>query len=101
MFDLNPLIAYLLQLTSSQMSLRKALKSLPGANWAFKVDASKMFWHILVAERWRAYLRFMHKDEVYEFVSMPLGLSITPWICNELLSRLHMHLWSKRVNCIF
>jgi hypothetical protein len=100
-FDLSSLNKHLYTPTFQQSSLRRSMEDIAKASWAFKSDASRMFWHIPVNPKWRAYLRFKYKGEIFECVSMPLGLSIAPWICNELMSRVHLHLSSLGVKALF
>jgi hypothetical protein len=100
-FDLKELNSHLVVPTFSQESLRGVSKKISRMQWAFKADASKMFWHIAVDPKWRPFLRFRYRGATYECASMPLGLATAPFICQQLMSRLHKYLWDKGINAIF
>jgi hypothetical protein len=100
-FDLKELNSHLVVPTFSQESLRGVSKKISRMQWAFKADASKMFWHIAVDPKWRPFLQFRYRGATYECASMPLGLATAPFICQQLMSRLHKYLWDKGINAIF
>lgn len=58
-------------------SVRLAIK--PG-DWAASIDLSDAYFHILIHQRDRKFLRFVWKGSVYQFRALPFGLSLAPWI---------------------
>ena len=63
-------------------SIRTALQ--PG-EWTFQIDIMDAYLHIPVHRDFRKYLRFTVGTEVYQFKTLPFGLSVAPKIFTETL----------------
>ena len=63
-------------------SIQTALQ--PG-EWTFQIDIKDAYLHIPVHRDFRKYLRFTVGTEVYQFKTLPFGLSVAPKIFTETL----------------
>ena len=53
--------------------------------WVTSIDLKDAYFHVPVALKFRKYMRFMIDDKVYEFLSMPFGLSTAPKIFTTIV----------------
>ena len=72
-------------------SIREALQ--PG-EWTFQVDIRDAYLHIPVAPAFRKYLRFTVGTRVFQFKTLPFGLSVAPRIFTLILRPVVAHLRS-------
>ena len=56
----------------------------PG-DWATSIDLQDAYFHILVRPYYRKYLRFVWKEQVYQFVALPFGLASAPYIFSKVV----------------
>ena len=53
--------------------------------WVSTIDLEDAFYHLKAREKDRKYLRFMIGDRIYEFTSLPMGLTSSPRLFSELV----------------
>ena len=53
--------------------------------WVTSIDLKDAYFHVPVAVKFRKYMRFMIDNKVYEFLSMPFGLSTAPKIFTNIV----------------
>ena len=53
--------------------------------WVTSIDLKDAYFHVPVAFKFRKYMRFMIDDKIYEFLSMPFGLSTAPKIFTNIV----------------
>ena len=58
-------------------SIRTSL--IPG-EWVSSIDLSDAYLHIPINPNSRKYLRFCHKSQVFQFTSLPFGLTTAPQV---------------------
>ena len=61
--------------TETALSIREAMR--PG-DWAISIDFTDAYFHILVCQRDRKWLRFSWLGRVSQFRALPFGLSLAP-----------------------
>ena len=61
-------------------------------DWAVSIDLTDAYLHIPIHPQSRKYLRFMFEDQVFEFMVLPIGMSLSPWIFTELMDDIAAHL---------
>jgi hypothetical protein len=63
-------------------SIREAIRP---RDWATSVDLTDAYFHITIHPRDRHWLRFVWKDDVFQFRALPFGLSLSPWIFTRVV----------------
>lgn len=53
---------------------------------AAKLDISKMFYHVPIAEHFQPYLAVQFEEKFYQFVALPMGLQQSPFVTKKLLA---------------
>ena len=56
-------------------SIRDAIRP---EDWAISVDHKDAYFHVLIHEADRKFLRFTWQENVFQFVAVPFGLAPTP-----------------------
>ena len=64
------------------LSIREAVQE---GDWAASIDLSDAYFHLMVHERDRKYLRFQWGGRTFQFRCLPFGLSLAPWIFTRLV----------------
>lgn len=85
-----------------QMDNVKSLKHvLRKGDWAVKLDLEKAYWHLMVEESHRRFLRFWYQEQLMEWNVLMFGLTDAPRIFTMLLRVVAQHLRSRGIRCIF
>ncbi|KAK7095415.1 hypothetical protein V1264_006825 [Littorina saxatilis] len=66
-------------------TVREALR--PG-DWVTSVDLTDAYFHILMHEADRKWLRFLWGDRIFQFRALPFGLSLAPWVFTMVVRQL-------------
>ena len=66
----------------------------PG-DWATSLDLTDAYFHVLVAQRDRKYLRFSWKSKIFQFRVLPFGLSLAPWVFTRITRELAIAFHSR------
>ena len=61
-------------------------------DWAVYIDLTDAYQHILIHPKFRKYLWFMVKDQVFQFMALPFGMSLCRWIFTKLMDVIAAHL---------
>ena len=86
--DLSTLNTFLQQKRfrmETAMSIRESMQ--PG-DWAVSLDLKDAYFHILIHEADRKYLRFSWEGQVYQFKALPFGLAPAPWVFTKITKEL-------------
>jgi hypothetical protein len=86
--DLSPLNAFLRKVRfrmETPASLRLALR--PG-DWAASIDLRDAYFHVTIHPRDRCWLRFVWREQVFQFKALPFGLSLSPWVFTAVVKEL-------------
>ena len=70
-------------------------------DWAATIDLKDAYFHVAVHHRFRRYLRFGWKGKIYEFLVLPFGICIAPFIFTKLTKPIAAFLRSLGIRCIF
>ena len=84
--DLSPLNVYLEKIPfdmETAASIRRAVRQ---DDWATSLDLSDAYFHILIAPRFRKFLRFCWKGKVLQFRTLPFGLSLAPYVFSRIVA---------------
>ena len=72
----------------------------PGA-YMTSVDLRKAYYSISVAKTSRKYLRFMWNGQLYQYTSLPMGLSSSPRVFTRLMKVLFTTFREEGMQCVF
>ena len=70
-------------------------------DWAASVDLKDAYFHVAVVPRFRRYLRFGWKKKLYEYLVLPFGLCLAPYIFTALTKPIVAYLRSRGIRVIF
>ena len=70
-------------------------------DWAATIDLKDAYFHLPIHHRYRRYLRFGWKGKIYEFLVLPFGICIAPFIFTKLTKPIAAYLRSRGIRCIF
>ena len=90
--DLSVLNHFVYTQTFKMETQRKVRKAIQLNDWAFSLDLTDAYLHILIHHRSRKYLRFTLRGRVYQFKAIPFGLDksfrvYTPYDCHSDISK--------------
>ena len=63
-------------------SVRQAMRL---NDWAVSIDLTDAYLHVPIHHQSRKYLRFVHEGQVYHFMALPFGMSLSPLIFSKLM----------------
>ena len=66
-------------------SIREAVR--PG-DWGASLDLTDAYFHVPIAKADRKWLRFVWEGRVFQFVALPFGLSLAPWVFTRIAREL-------------
>ena len=75
--------------------LHNFLQQIEKDDYMFTLDLSDAYFSIPLAEDQRKFFRFIWKNQIYEFLVMPFGLTSAPFIFTKLTKPIMAHLHSR------
>eukprot|EP00475_Leptophrys_vorax_P027432 TRINITY_DN3911_c0_g1_i1.p1 TRINITY_DN3911_c0_g1~~TRINITY_DN3911_c0_g1_i1.p1 ORF type:complete len:511 (+),score=60.62 TRINITY_DN3911_c0_g1_i1:71-1603(+) len=99
--DLRKLNCYTKKTKFKMDSLKTVIQLSRKGDWATKIDISRAYWHVKIAEPHSRFLRFWWNGELYEFSSMPFGLRDAPRVFTLILREVAKYIRSFGVRCVF
>ena len=76
--NLKPLNRYIKCTKFKMTTLKQIRESLRNGQWAVQMDIKSAYCHVPMHRRHRCFLRFRYKGKVYQFKTLPFGLSTAP-----------------------
>ena len=70
-------------------------------DWAASVDLKDAYFHVLINRHFRRFLRFGWKKKLYEFLVLPFGLCLAPFLFTALTKPIVAYLRSRGIRVIF
>ncbi len=64
-------------------------------NWMMKGDLKQGFHHVAMRREHQKFLRFQHKGQWYQYTTMPMGRSSSPYIFCRILRPVLEHIREK------
>ena len=83
--DLSVLNHFVYTQTFKMETQRKVKDAVQLNDWAFSLDLTDAYLHILIHHRSGKYLRFTLGGRVYQFNALPFGLSTSPFVFTRLM----------------
>ena len=59
--------------------------SLRPGEWTTSIDLKDAYFHVPIAKSLRKYLCFVVNDKVYQFVALPFGLALAPFVFTKIM----------------
>ena len=78
-------------------TVKSVRQSLLVNDWTVSIDVTDAYLHVPIHPRSRKYLRFMFKDQVFQFTALPFGMSLSPWIFTKLMDIIAAHLCQSAI----
>ncbi|XP_076450421.1 uncharacterized protein LOC143286671 [Babylonia areolata] len=75
-------------------SIRDSIRQ---GDWAFSIDLTDAYFHILIHPRDRKWLRFSWDGKSFQFRALPFGLAPAPWVFTRVVRELCLALRSKGI----
>ena len=98
--DLSVLNKYLVPLSYKMPKLNDLRSVIPDKAWMAKLDIEEAYYHIPVHVNFRKYLAFCWKGNIFQFKTLPFGLSIAPAVFTGIMNPVHSRLRSLGITCI-
>ena len=92
--NLKPLNQYLQIPRFKMLTNRTLVKVLTKGGYAASLDLSDAYFHIPIRKSFRKYLRFAFKGKVWQFRSLPFGLSTSPYVFTRVAAQVSKFLQS-------
>ena len=75
-----------------KMETVKSVRQLILANdWAVSLDLTDAYLHVPIHPQSRKYLRFMFGHQVFQFMVLPFGMTLSPWIFTKQMDVIAAH----------
>ena len=95
--DLSPLNRFLKRIPFRMETVASIRESIREGDWAASIDLADAYFHVLMHQRDRKYLRFLVDGQVYQFRALPFGLSLAPWVFTRVVREYLLSLRSRGV----
>jgi hypothetical protein len=96
--NLKKLNSFLVKKKFKMESLRSILLNLSQGLWVCKLDLQDAYLHVPIRKTHRRFLRFAFKGRVYQFQTLPFGLSSAPRVFTKITVALIAHLRKKGIH---
>ena len=77
---------------------KKVRNSIHPKDWAFSLDLTDAYLHVLIHPMSRKYLRFTLNNKIFQFRALPFGLSTSPFVFTQLMTAIASHLHTKAIS---
>lgn len=92
--NLRPLNQYVKQESFKMESTKLVCNMIQKNDYLTSIDLKDAFLHVLVAPSHRKFLQFQWKGKIYQFRTLPFGLSLSPLVFTKILRPLLR--WARR-----
>ena len=86
--DLSHLNRYLKKVPFKMDSVRDIRLDIQPGDWAASVDLKDAYFHVLIHPDRRPFLRFVWQGQTFQFLALPFGLSLAPFIFTKVTTEL-------------
>ena len=87
--DLSLLNHYIHKQHFKMETVKSVRQSIMFSNWAVSIDLTDAYLHVPIS---RKYLWFLYDHRVFQFMALPFGMSLSPWIFTKLMNVIAAHL---------
>ena len=96
--DLSTLNHYVLTQSFRMETQKKVRNSIHPKDWAFSLDLTDAYLHVLIHPMSRKYLCFTLNNKIFQFRALPFGLSTSPFVFTQLMTAIASHLHNKAIS---
>ena len=82
-------------------TVRDVASLLREGDWTASIDLKDAYFHIPVAHRFRRFLRFGWRGRLYQYLVIPFGLCVAPWLFTRVTAPLKAWLRARGIRSIF
>ena len=82
-------------------AVRDVSSLLQEGDWTASIDLKDAYFHIPVARRFRRFLRFGWRGKLYQYLVIPFGLCVAPWLFTRVTAPLKAWLRARGIRSIF
>ena len=83
--DLSLLNRYIEKQAFKMETVKSVRQAMRLKDWAVSIDLTDAYLHVPIHRQSRKYLRFVHEDQVYHFLALLFGMSLSPLIFSKLM----------------
>lgn len=80
--------------------IRTAMKLISKNCFMATIDLKDAYYSISIHEAHRKYLRFHFNDSLWEFSSLPFGLSVAPFVFTKIMKPIVTYLRKQNITCV-
>ena len=73
-------------------TVKSVRQSIMANDWAVSIDLTDAYLHVPIHPISRKYLRFIYDHQVFQFMAIPFGMSLSPWVFTKLMNVIATHL---------
>ena len=96
--DLSTLNKFVMTQSFRMETQKKVRNSIQPNDWAFSLDLTDAYLHVLIHPASRKYLRFSLKGKIFQFRALPFGLSTSPYVFTHLMTIIASHLHKNAIS---
>ena len=96
--DLSLLNQYINKQHFKMETVKSVRQSIMANDWAVSIDLMDAYLHVPIHPRSRKYLWFVDEHQVFQFMALPFGMSLSPWIFTKLMNVIAAHLRLRAVS---
>ena len=100
-FNLQALNEYVAYHKFKMDTLQSAINLMKPGCFMMSIDLRDAYYSVPVSPTYRKYLKFIWRDQLYQFTCLPMGLSSSPRIFTKIMKPVFAHLRSEWGHCCF
>ena len=90
--DLSLLNLYFEKQPFKMETVKSVRQLIVNNDWAVSIDLTDAYLHVPIHPQSRKYLRFVYEDQIFQFMALHFGMSLSPWIFTRLMDIIASHL---------
>ena len=92
LIDLSLLNHYIHKQHFKMETVKSVRQSIMDNDWAVSIDLMDAYLHVPIHPISRKYLQFVYDHQVFQFMALPFGMSLSLWIFTKLMNVIAAHL---------
>ena len=96
--DLSLLNQYIMKQSFKMETVKSVRQAILVHDWTVFIDLTDAYLHVPIHPRSRKYLRFMFEGQVFQFMVLPFGMSLSSWIFTKLMDVIASYLHQRAIS---
>ena len=96
--DLSLLNQYIMKQPFKMEAVKSVRQAILVHDWTVSIDLMDAYLHVPIHPQSRQYLRFMFEGQVFQFMVLLFGMSLSPWIFTKLMEVIASHLRQRAIS---